>query len=129
RIMYVLVMKNDHLGADEPYYHRQADLIADGVGFNMAHGGGPAATHPPLSTLVLSIASRLASGDSVLEQRLALAVIGTLTVVVVGVLAREVAGPRAGLVAAGIAAITPMLWQYDGRILSEPLAGLFIALV
>jgi hypothetical protein len=76
--------------------------------------------------MVLSIASRFASGDSVLEQRLALVALGVTAVVLLGILARDLAGPRAGLITAGLAALTPMLWQYDGVLLSEPLAAVLI---
>ena len=128
RLVYVLAIKHGGpLLADEPYYHVQSDRIADGIGFKTGVHGAPAATHPPLATIVLALASRVASGDSVLEQRLALVVLGVCTVVVLGLLARDLAGPRAGLVTAALAACTPMLWQYDGVILSEPLAGLLIA--
>lgn len=131
RLVYVLAIKHGGpLLGDEPYYHQQSDRIADGVGYNTDVGakGSPAATHPPLTTLVLSIASRFASGDSVLEQRLALVVIGVLVVVVLGLVGRDLGGPRVGLITAFLAACTPMLWQYDGVVLSEPLAALLIAL-
>jgi 4-amino-4-deoxy-L-arabinose transferase-like glycosyltransferase len=131
RLVYVLAVKHGGpLLADEPYYHVQSDRLADGVGYKTGSGpnGAEAATHPPLATLVLSIASRFASGDSVLEQRLALVVLGVTVVVLLGLLARDLAGPRAGLITAGLAALTPMLWQYDGVLLSEPLAAVLIVL-
>ncbi len=48
--------------------------------------------------------------------------------VVVGLVARRVAGPRAGLIAAGIAAIYPQLWINDGMLISESMYVLMIAL-
>jgi 4-amino-4-deoxy-L-arabinose transferase-like glycosyltransferase len=129
RLVYMLIVRHYELAGDQPYYHQQSDFLADGVGFHTGPGAdsGPAATHPPLTTIVLSIASRLASGNSIFEQRLTTVLLGVATVAVIGLIARDLAGPRAGLLAAGIAAITPTLWTYDGQLLSESLAGLLIA--
>ncbi len=129
RLVFMLIVKHYELAGDQPYYHRQSDFLADGTGFRTAPGadGGPAATHPPLTTMLLSIASRLASGNTIFEQRLTTVVLGVATVVVIGLIARDLAGPRAGLLAAGVGAITPTLWTYDGQLLSESLAGLIIA--
>jgi 4-amino-4-deoxy-L-arabinose transferase-like glycosyltransferase len=48
--------------------------------------------------------------------------VGVGTVVLVGLTGREVAGPRAGLIAAGLAAVYPNLWIFDGFILSETMS-------
>ena len=131
RLVYALAVKHGGpLLGDEPYYHVQSDRLADGIGYKTGSGphGAEAATHPPFTTMVLSVASRFASGDSVLEQRLALVVLGVVAVILLGLLARDLAGPRAGLITAGLAALTPMLWQYDGVLLSEPLAAVLIVL-
>ena len=45
-------------------------------------------------------------------------------VVLIGLIGREVAGPRAGLLAAAIAAVYPNLWMNDGLIMSETFAAL-----
>jgi 4-amino-4-deoxy-L-arabinose transferase-like glycosyltransferase len=55
-------------------------------------------------------------------------VLGTAVVVVIGLLARRLAGDRAGWIAAGIAAVYPNLWVNDGLIMSETLATLLVAL-
>jgi 4-amino-4-deoxy-L-arabinose transferase-like glycosyltransferase len=47
-------------------------------------------------------------------------------VAIVALLAEELAGRRAGVIAGVIAAIDPNLWTWDGRVLSEPLAALFL---
>src|SRR5439155_5871839 len=47
---------------------------------------------------------------------------------VIGLLARRLAGDRAGWIAAGIAAIYPNLWVNDGLIMSEPIDTLVVAL-
>ncbi len=131
RIAYVLAIKHgEALVGDEPYYHSTGDDIANGFGFVTSHGpdGDPAATHPPLMPLFLALPSLFASGNSVFEQRFALALLGVITVIVIGLVGRSVAGSRVGLVASGIAALTPMLWTYDGELVSESLAGLLVAL-
>src|SRR5690606_12665809 len=46
----------------------------------------------------------------------------------IGIVARRLAGPRAGIIAAVLAAVTPMLWINDGMLLSEALYVPMIAL-
>jgi peptidoglycan/LPS O-acetylase OafA/YrhL len=138
------VMDNEQLCGDPGYYHHQANLLADGYGFaNPYQGAGgfesqevcpttddpddPSAVHPPLYTLLLSISS-VVGGTSVFAHKLITAFAGVGTVVAIGVLARQFAGLRAGLVAAGIAAIYPNLWVIDGIPMPEDLFALMIAL-
>ncbi|HZP29240.1 MAG TPA: glycosyltransferase family 39 protein, partial [Acidimicrobiia bacterium] len=51
----------------------------------------------------------------------------TGTIAVVGLVGRRVAGPRAGLLAAAIAAVSPLVWVNDGQILSESMTMLCVA--
>ena len=44
----------------------------------------------------------------------------------VGLLGRRVAGERAGLIAAAVAAVHPLLWLADGALMSESLYGPFV---
>src|SRR5215218_9956578 len=60
--------------------------------------------------------------------RLTMTIFGALVVLVIGLLGRSVAGNRAGLVAAAIAAVYPNLWINDGLVMSEALATLSVAL-
>src|SRR5215218_5375108 len=60
--------------------------------------------------------------------RLTMTIFGALVVLVIGLLGRSVAGNRAGLVAAAIAAVYPNLWINDGLVMSEALATLAVAL-
>lgn len=68
-------------------------------------------------------------GDQVLPQRLTMSLVGTAAVVVIGLLGRVVAGDRAGLIAAGLAAAYPNLWINDGLVMAESLTALGMALL
>jgi len=67
-------------------------------------------------------------GDvSPVAARLGLAVAGTLAVLVVYLLGRRLAGPRAGLIAAGLAAVYPPTLFYTSLLSGEPLAILTVS--
>ena len=93
----------------------------------------PAADHPPLTVIVLAGVNWLVEhpplssvrGDrfdaNVREDRYAMAVFGTILVLLIGLLGRRVGravpgvnGDAVGLVAAGIAAVAPNIWVNDG---------------
>jgi 4-amino-4-deoxy-L-arabinose transferase-like glycosyltransferase len=131
RVGYVLGWRDiDTVGGDAYYYHRGANLLADGKGFvhPYLYDQGitaPGADHPPGYILVLAVPS-LFGLDGLRAHQITSCLIGAGTVALVGLLARRVAGPRAGLLAAGFAAIYPNLWFNDAAIMSETLA-LFLA--
>lgn len=116
---------------DPRYYHLQANLLADGHGFADPYvwvfSGHvvPAATHPPLFSLLLSISSLL-GGTSETTHRLVACVIGAAAVVAIGLLGRRLGGPGVGLGAAVIAAVYPNLWILDANVFSEGLAVLLV---
>lgn len=118
---------------DPVFYHVQANLIADGYGFAepikwLREGTlQPSAFHPPLFSLILSATSHF-GGTSYAAHQWTAALIGVGTVVIVGLLGREVAGRRVGLIAAFLAAVYPNLWLIDARLWSEGLAAGFTAL-
>ncbi len=130
RVAYVLGPKRDDaLLGDQIYYSAQAKVIAHGHWFaDPFHPGMPAADHPPLTSLVLAPAEWLAPG-SVLGQRLLMAALGVVVVLLVGLLGRRVGGLRVGLLAAGLAALYPNLWVNDGLLMSETLAALMTTVV
>jgi hypothetical protein len=66
---------------------------------------------------------------AVLAHRLASSLLGVGGVVLIGLATRRLAGDRAGLVAAGLAALHPLLWINDGMLLSEALVAPMVALV
>jgi 4-amino-4-deoxy-L-arabinose transferase-like glycosyltransferase len=136
RVAYIAFAKtNEPLPGDQLFYNAEANRMADGDLFIEPFdphpppliGQDPAADHPPLTVMVLTPVS-FVTGQALIPQRLTMAVLGTAAVVVIGLLARRLAGNRAGWIAAGIAAIYPNLWVNDGLIMSESLAMLLVAL-
>ncbi len=116
---------------DASAYHLLANHLADGRGyirpFDLTRFGlvVPTAEYPPLHAFVVSLFARLGL-RSVEAQRLALAVIGTASVVGIGWIARRIADAKVGLVAAALAAISPMIFLPDATLMSETI---FMALV
>jgi 4-amino-4-deoxy-L-arabinose transferase-like glycosyltransferase len=128
RLVYALALTPHLRGlGDATYYHDLANALADGRGFVNPATGTATALHPPLFPLVLTPAS-LVGLDSYLAHRVVVALIGTATVVCVGLLARHVAGARAGLLAAAVAAASPVLISADSAVMSETLLGLLVVL-
>jgi 4-amino-4-deoxy-L-arabinose transferase-like glycosyltransferase len=135
RIVYILtIARHDPVGFnDSVYFHVQANLLARGHGFaeplTWLQTGRivPAAVHPPLYTIALASSSVLGF-TSYFAHKVVSCLIGTATVVVVGLLGRDIAGPRAGLIAAVVALAYPNLWVVDGILLSEGLFALLVAL-
>lgn len=129
RLAYVLLVVGDDppLG-DAIYYSAQAEIITRGEGFTHPFFGGPAADHPPATAAILALAS-FGGGDPLFEQRLLMAVVGTLAVVAIAHLAREVGRTTVGLVAGALAAVYPGLWVNDGLAMSETPTALITALL
>lgn len=124
-------LPTDPLG-DNFYFHGQANLLADGHWFQnpfrYAFEGilEDSAIHPPLYVVVLTAGS-LVGLDSFAAHAYLSCLLGAATVVLVGLLARRLAGDRAGLLAAGLAAAYPNLWLHDTIVMSESLYLLLIA--
>jgi 4-amino-4-deoxy-L-arabinose transferase-like glycosyltransferase len=117
---------------DQFYFSAMPKLLADGHGFvapfklYFDHVTVATAEHPPLYSVVLALPA-LVGLDSADAFRLAGAVFGAGTIALVGLLGRRLAGERAGLIAAGIAALYPTLIAADGALMSETLYGLLTA--
>jgi 4-amino-4-deoxy-L-arabinose transferase-like glycosyltransferase len=113
---------------DALFYHWQGKALSEGHGFidpiRFYFGGieEPTAGHPPLYGLYLGAVSLLGS-ESATAHRLASAVLGCGTVVVLALLARRIAGPTAALFVAAVAALYPAVWVSDYMLMSETMAG------
>lgn len=126
RLAFVLGVQSriTELPGDAGWYHFQAKLVAEGKGFlnpvfyydSGAHV--PGADHPPGFVLLLAFLDLI--GISTPQgQRIVMCLIGTVSVVVIGLLGRRLASPRVGLIAAAIAAVYPNIWVNDGMLLTE----------
>jgi 4-amino-4-deoxy-L-arabinose transferase-like glycosyltransferase len=135
RVGYVLGWHHPaEFGGDSFYYHFGANLLAHGQGFPhpyrllQDHVNTPGAQHPPLYIVALALGSVVGFG-SYLDHQLLSCLMGTATVVLIGLIAARLAGPRAGLLAAAVAAVYPNLWFNDALVLSETLVQLTSAAV
>jgi hypothetical protein len=108
-------------GADTYYYSEQGRLLADGHLFvtpNEVLAGvpddelGPGAQHPPLFPVVLGVASAVGL-DTQDDHRGVTAFLGGIGVLLLGLVGWRIAGRRAALLAAGLAAVAPQLWLND----------------
>jgi 4-amino-4-deoxy-L-arabinose transferase-like glycosyltransferase len=119
---------------DQYYFSALPKLVADGAGwvrplaYIFDDNSMPTAEHPPLHSVLLAGLAEL-GGTSPDVQRLTGSVFGAGTIAAVGVLGRRVASERAGLLAAGLAAVYPVLITADGALMSESLFGLLVALL
>jgi len=133
RVGYVLAYKHPvSIGGDAYYYHYGANLLVQGRGFIDAyrfHNGVIAQTadHPPGTILALAAAS-LFGMRSFFWHQLEMCVLGSATVVVIAVVARQLAGWRAAVVAGAVGALYPNLWFNDAMVMSETLVQLTTAL-
>lgn len=125
---------------DADWYHEMANLLADGKGYDnpfdivgagFERTGGdaaPTAFHPPLFPMLLALPS-LVGLDSFTAHELFACAMGAGTAVVAALVGRELAGPRAGVVAGLLVAVSPTLIGADAVLMSESLYGLLVATV
>jgi 4-amino-4-deoxy-L-arabinose transferase-like glycosyltransferase len=135
RLAAVLGRPDRVAGGDSYYYHHAANLLVAGKGFinpflyyGAQHQSVPTASFPPGFVFVLAVASAVGL-KSFLAHRIWCAVIGSAAVVVCGLVGRDMAGRRVGLIAAFLVAVYPNLWMSDELGLSETLTPLVVALV
>jgi 4-amino-4-deoxy-L-arabinose transferase-like glycosyltransferase len=131
RIGTALIYDNNRgLWGDAFWYSGVSGLIADGHGFvspvaRVAVGQNwPTAAHPPIYALYLSLIAHLNQG--VLAQRLWSTLPGVGTVIVLGLLTRDLAGERPGLIAAAVGAVFVDLAAQDVLVMSEGMYALTI---
>jgi 4-amino-4-deoxy-L-arabinose transferase-like glycosyltransferase len=135
RVAYVIADRRLPVAGDGDGYYWSGRFLADGHGFvssgmfRFSHDEtiAAAADHPPGWILVMAVPALLGF-QKVLYYQLLACLVGTATVAAVGVTGRRIAGPRAGVLAAGLAALYPNLWMYERVLQCETLAMLFTAL-
>ncbi len=134
---YVIVKSRPLLG-DALEFQQQANLLASGHGliepqvWFAQHIARPSADKPPVYPL-LEAAISLLGGRTWAWHDIVDLVAGTATVWVTGLLGYRVPrggvrGARLGLIAAGIAAVYPLLIAADGSLRSESVFALFVTL-
>ncbi len=125
RVAYAVGWRIDRgLQYDGPVYRNRAAFLLSGRSFQnpdawtFHHIETQGAIHPPVNTVLLALARQLGiHSDGGLQ--LWGCLIGTITIVVVALLGRVVAGPRTGLIAGFLAAVHPALWSYDPTAMAE----------
>jgi 4-amino-4-deoxy-L-arabinose transferase-like glycosyltransferase len=138
RIAYVVWFQRVHVapGGDAFYYHYQANGLVHGDGFAtyVLHKNGsvtaaaPSADHPPLFPLYLAAYS-LVGLDSFHAHMIASCLLGAGTVLVCGLLGREVVNERVGIITAAIAAVYANLWVHDAIVTSETITIFMVAVM
>lgn len=113
---------------DAQGYASIAANLERGEGFSL----GPDATQPASNYspgLPLFIGGVYAVTGGVHERaaRLVLSLLGTLAVLFTYLIGRRLAGPLAGLIGAAAVAIYPALLEYQGMLMSEPLAATLLS--
>lgn len=125
RVLVVLLVVPGLAPAFDPaLFHHLGTNLADGLGYvrpPQLNGGVatmPTAEFGPLLPAILGAATWL-GGRSSEVHGIVTALLGAATVVVVGLLGRRLAGDLAGLVAAGVVAVHPLLVQVDAVVTAE----------
>jgi hypothetical protein len=123
RIAFAIVWQDGKpLAGDPMVFQQTAAYLAHGQGYvtPFLGKGKPAATalHPPVFPVVLAVLDVLGL-QSANAHRIALAFISSGGIVAMGFLGRRLMSPATGLLAAGIAAFSPVWVQPSGKVLSE----------
>ena len=109
---------------DAAAYSTIAASLEHGEGFTLGPGATqPASNYSPGLPLLVSGIYKLTGGVHERFARLVLALIGSLAVLFTYFVGRRLSGPFAGLVGAAAVAVYPALLEYQGMLMSEPLAA------
>jgi 4-amino-4-deoxy-L-arabinose transferase-like glycosyltransferase len=120
-VVILVALQDEPVGGDGLAYRLTAEHIAEGDGYlHPLDPTLPEAHHPPAWYATLAVPIFFG-----VEGRLGLqvyaAMVGSATVLLVGLAGREVAGRRVGLLAAGLAALSAGFWRFERELLSETL--------
>jgi 4-amino-4-deoxy-L-arabinose transferase-like glycosyltransferase len=110
---------------DAQFYLGTAQRIATGNGY-VSDAGAATALWPPGYSFALGAAIWALPFDDIAVAGLLNLVLGTLTVLIVGVLGVRLLGPRSGIIAAFIVAIFPSMVMFTGALLTETLSNFLV---
>jgi 4-amino-4-deoxy-L-arabinose transferase-like glycosyltransferase len=108
-------------------YHQLATSLVEDRGFSKPEGS-PTAFRPPLYPFFLSLAYRFFGKDNYLAVRVIQAALGTLTVVLLYMVSRELVDGTKGILIAALAAFYPFHIYLSSEILGEVLFIFFLTL-
>lgn len=135
RLVYAVAWRFDAgLQYDGPVYRARAEFLLQGRSFlnpdewYFSQDAAQGAIHPPGNALLIALGHTLGFNN---DHRYQLwgCVLGAITIVIIGFAGRAIAGPRVGLIAAGIAAVSPAFWSFDPTVMAETPGQLLTALV
>lgn len=113
---------------DAAAYATIAANLEHGEGFTLGRfGTQPASNYSPGLPLLAGGIYAVTGGVHERFARLVLALIGSLSVLFTYLIGRRLSGPLAGLIGAGAVAIYPALLEYQGMLMSEPLAATLLS--
>jgi hypothetical protein len=113
---------------DAAAYAKIARNLDQGRGFTLGREATqPAGNYSPGVPLLAAGLYELSGGVHERLARLALALIGSLSVLFAYLIGRRLSGPAAGLIGAGAVAIYPALLEYQGMLMGEPLAATLLS--
>jgi hypothetical protein len=117
RVAFAISVWSRTLPGDAYFFHASAASLAHGKGYNTLTGVSTA-QHPPVFPSLLAVFD-LVGLQSVGAQRIAVSVVASAGVLLVGLVGRRVGGGEVGIVAAVIAAVDPLWFQSSGILMSE----------
>jgi 4-amino-4-deoxy-L-arabinose transferase-like glycosyltransferase len=113
---------------DAVAYSEIARNLDQGNGFTLGERATqPASNYSPGLPLLLAGIYKLSGGEHERFARIALALIGGLSILFTYLIARRLSGPLAGLIGAVAVAIYPALLEYQGMFMGEPLAAALLS--
>jgi hypothetical protein len=134
RVATVYGHPNRKPGGDPYAYFHGARLLVTGHGFIdpygylVHHQVLQSAAYAPLYMLTLAV-PMLVGLKTFFVARLWTCIVSATAVTVVGLAGKEIAGRRAGLIAAGFTALYPNLWMPDEMVAAEALVPLLVGAV
>jgi 4-amino-4-deoxy-L-arabinose transferase-like glycosyltransferase len=113
---------------DAQGYAAIAANLERGEGFTLgARATQPASNYSPGLPLLAAGLHALGGGVDERLARVVLALIGSLAVLFAYLIGRRLSGPLAGLIGGGVVAVYPALLEYQGMLMSEPLAATLLS--